>query len=102
MKYDKTGLMKKFIIANKIFIAVQLCFVVFSIVCNFIFSDTAVFVTVFIHVGIFVIFNAVSESIVEYGYLRKKYARICDEIHPARYFKLKNECIKLLKTNKTQ
>lgn len=81
--------MKKYIIANNIFIAIQMVLLALSVVLNFVADDARVYMAVFIHIGIFVLYNAVVESIVEYKFLRKKYAKICDETHHLRYFKLK-------------
>ena len=71
--------------------------VILSIVFNFLIDDSAVFVTVFIHIVIFVLYNIVVESVVEYGYLRKKFAKICDETHYLRYLKLKKRMYKASK-----
>lgn len=81
--------MKKYVIANNVFITVQILLLALGIALNFIADDTKVFVAVFAHIGLFVLYNAVVENIVEYGFLRKKYAKICDETHYLRYFKLK-------------
>ena len=86
--------MKKFILMNNIVITIQIMLVVLSIVFNFLIDDFAVFITVFIHIAIFVLYNGIVESIVEYGYLRKKFAKICDETHYLRYFKLKKRMYK--------
>ena len=92
---ERTERMKKFILMNNIVIIIQIVLVVLSVIFNFLIDDFAVFITVFIHIAIFVLYNGIVESIVEYGYLRKKFAKICDETHYLRYFKLKN-CIKHL------
>ena len=86
---ERTERMKKFILMNNIVIAIQVILFILSVAFNFLIDDSAVFITVFIHIGIFVLYNIVVESIVEYGYLRKKFAKICDETHYLRYFKLK-------------
>lgn len=86
---ERTERMKKFILMNNIVIAIQIILFILSFIFNFLIDDSAVFTTVFIHIGIFVLYNIVVESIVEYGYLRKKFAKICDETHYLRYFKLK-------------
>ena len=86
---ERTERMKKFILMNNIVIIIQIILVILSIVFNFYIDDSAVFITVFIHIVIFVLYNIVVESIIEYGYLRKKFAKICDETHYLRYFKLK-------------
>lgn len=96
---QKTEQMKKIILANKIFIALQCVFVVLSIVFNFVLDDAAVFITVFIHTGIFVVFNIIVENIVDYGYLRKKYLKICDRTHHLRYLKLKRQIYREAKSN---
>ncbi len=96
----RTGQMKKYVFANIIFIIFQIILLILSIVFNFLFGDTTVFLTVFLHVGVFVIYNAVTESIIEYRYLRKKYSRICDETHYLRYFQLKKRIYKASKSKK--
>ena len=68
---ERTEQMKKFILMNNIVITLQIVLVILSIVFNFLIDDSAVFITVFIHIAIFVLYNIVVESVVEYGYLRK-------------------------------
>ena len=94
---EKTELMKKFIFMNNIVIAIQIVLGVLSVIFNFFIDDCAVFITVFIHIAIFVLYSIVVESIVEYGYLRKKFAKICDETHTLRYLKLKKRMYKASK-----
>ena len=94
---ERTEQMKKFILMNNIVITLQIVLVILSIVFNFLIDDSAVFVTVFIHIVIFVLYNIVVENIVEYGYLRKKFAKICDETHYLRYLKLKKRMYKASK-----
>ena len=91
---ERTERMKKFILMNNIVIAIQIILFILSFIFNFLIDDSAVFTTVFIHIGIFVLYNIVVESIVEYGYLRKKFAKICDETHYLQYFKLKKRMYK--------
>ena len=94
---ERTEQMKKFILMNNIVITLQIVLVILSIVLNFLIDDSAVFITVFIHIAIFVLYNIVVESVVEYGYLRKKFAKICDETHYLRYHKLKKRMYKASK-----
>ena len=94
---ERTERMKKFILMNNIVIAIQVILFILSVAFNFLIDDSAVFITVFIHIGIFVLYNIVVESIVEYGYLRKKFAKICDETHYLRYFKLKKRMYRAAK-----
>ena len=91
---ERTEQMKKFILMNNIVITLQIVLVILSIVFNFLIDDSAVFITVFIHIAIFVLYNIVVESVVEYGYLRKKFAKICDETHYLRHLKLKKRMYK--------
>ncbi len=91
---EKTEQMKKFVFMNNIVIVIQLILVTLSIIFNFLIGDFAVFITVFVHIAIFVFYNIIVENIVEYGYLRKKYAKICDTTHYLRYFKLKKRMYK--------
>ena len=97
---ERTERIKKFILMNNIVIAIQIILFILSIAFNFLIDDSAVFITVFIHIGIFVLYNIVVESIVEYGYLRKKYAKICDETHYLRYFKLKKRIYRAAQNKK--
>ena len=97
---EKNEQMKKYILANNIFIALQTILVILSVIFNFLTDDSTVFLTVFIHVAIFVLYNCIVESIVEYGYLRKKYSKICDQTHYLRYFKLKKRMYKASKNKK--
>ena len=100
MKLDnKNKLMKKLIIANKIFIVLQIILLGISILFNFIFDDTVVFVTIFSHVGIFVLFNIFIENMTEYGYIIKKYENIYQDTHSLRWFKLKKLVYKTAKMN---
>ena len=69
------------ILMNNIVIIIQIVLVALSVIFNFLIDDFAVFITVFIHIAIFVLYNGIVESIVEYGYLRKKFAKICDETY---------------------
>ncbi len=100
MKLDnKNKLMKKLIIANKIFIVLQIILLGISILFNFIFDDTVAFVTIFSHVGIFVLFNIFIENMIEYGYIIKKYENIYQDTHSLRWFKLKKLVYKTAKMN---
>lgn len=100
MKLDnKNKLMKKLIIANKIFIVLQIILLGISILFNFIFDDTVAFVTIFSHVGIFVLFNIFIENMTEYGYIIKKYENIYKDTHSLRWFKLKKLVYKTAKMN---
>ena len=91
---ERTERMKKFILMNNIVIIIQIVLVALSVIFNFLIDDFAVFITVFIHIAIFVLYNGIVESIVEYGYLRKKFAKICDETHYLRHLKLKKRMYK--------
>lgn len=100
MKLDnKNKLMKKLIIANKIFIVLQIILLGISILFNFIFDDTVAFVAIFSHVGIFVLFNIFIENMTEYGYIIKKYENIYQDTHSLRWFKLKKLVYKTAKMN---
>ncbi|MBQ7957563.1 MAG: hypothetical protein IJ279_05940 [Clostridia bacterium] len=97
---ERTERMKKFIFMNNIVIIIQIVLVALSVIFNFLIDDFAVFITVFIHIAIFVLYNIVVESIVEYGYLRKKFVKICDETHYLRYFELKKRMYRASKNKK--
>ncbi len=88
---NKPEQIKKYIYTNNFAIVIQIILFILSIVFNFILDDGAVFMTVFIHTGIFVLYNIVVENIIEYGFLRKKYAKICDNTHHLRPIKLKKK-----------
>lgn len=83
---NKNPKMKKIIFANNIFIALQIVMLVLSIVLNFICDDVRVFLTIFVHVGLFSIFNIVVENIANYGYIMKKYEKIYQTTNPIRFF----------------
>ncbi len=97
---EKTEKMKKYILMNNIVIAIQFILVILSVVFNFLFDDIAVFVTVFIHIVIFVLYNSVAENIIDCSYLRKKYAKICSETHYLQHIRLKMRMYKASKTKK--
>lgn len=63
---ERTERMKKFILMNNIVIIIQIVLVALSVIFNFLIDDFAAFITVFIHIAIFVLYNIVVESIVEY------------------------------------
>lgn len=101
MKLDnKNKSMKKLIIANKIFIILQIVLLGISVLSSFILDDTIVFVTIFSHVCIFVLFNIFIENMAEYGYIIKKYEKIYQDTHHLRWFKLKKLVYKTAKMNK--
>jgi len=88
---ERTNRMKKYILINNIFIILQTVLLVLSVVLNIASDDISVFITVFIHVGIFVLYNIIAENIIEYGFLRKMYAKIYNETSSLSYFKLKRQ-----------
>ena len=83
---NKDSKMKKIIFANNIFIVLQILLIALSVVLNFVCDDTKVFLTIFIHIGLFVIFNIVVENIANYGYIMKKYEKIYQTTNPIRFF----------------
>ena len=88
---ERTNRMKKYILINNIFIILQTVLLVLSVVLNIASDDVSVFITVFIHAGIFVLYNIIAENIIEYGFLRKRYVKIYNETSPLSYFKLKRQ-----------
>ena len=96
---NKNSKMKKIIFANNIFIALQIVMLVLSVVLNFICDDTKVFLTVFIHIGLFVLFNIIIENMVNYGYIMKKYDKIYQSTNPIRYLQLKKRIYQSAKSN---
>ena len=95
----KNSKMKNIILANNIFIVLQMVLLVLSVMLNFICDDVTVFLTVFIHVGLFVVFNIVVENIVNYGYLMKKYEKTYQSTNAVRYFQLKKRIYQSAKDN---
>lgn len=91
---NKNSTMKKIIVANNVFIALQILMLTLSVGLNFVCDDTKVFITAFTHIAFFVIFNIIVENIVDYGYIRKKYEKICKETSAIRYFQLKRRIFK--------
>ena len=96
---NKNPKMKKIIFANNIFIALQIVMLVLSILLNFICDDVRVFLTIFVHVGLFLIFNIVVENIANYGYIMKKYEKIYQTTNPIRYLQLKKRIYQSAKSN---
>lgn len=96
---NKNPKMKKIIFANNIFIALQIVMLVLSIVLNFICDDVRVFLTIFVHVGLFSIFNIVVENIANYGYIMKKYEKIYQTTNSVRYLQLKKRIFQSAKDN---
>lgn len=90
----KTDRMKKYIFLNNVVIVIQIVLIILSVAFDFLIGDDAVFITVFVHVAVFVLYNVIAENIIEYGYLRKKFAEVCDETHPLRYFILRRRMYK--------
>lgn len=100
MKMDnKNPKMKKIIFANNIFIALQIVMLVLSIVLNFICDDVRVFLTIFVHVGLFSIFNIVVENIANYGYIMKKYEKIYQTTNSIRFFLIQKRIYQSAKDN---
>ena len=96
---NKNSKMKKIILANNIFVVVQMFLLVLSVVLNFVCDDTKVFLTVFIHIGLFVLFNIIIENMVNYGYIMKKYDKIYQSTNPIRYLQLKKRIYQSAKSN---
>ena len=96
---NKKPKMKKIIFANNIFIALQIVMLILSVVLNFICDDVRVFLTIFVHVGLFSIFNIVVENIVNYGYIMKKYEKIYQTTNSIRFFLIQKRTYQLAKAN---
>lgn len=96
---NKNSKMKKIIFANNIFIALQIVMLVLSIVLNFICDDVRVFLTIFVHVGLFSIFNIVVENIANYGYIMKKYEKIYQTTNSIRFFLIQKRIYQSAKDN---
>ena len=96
---NKNPKMKKIIFANNIFIALQIVMLILSVVLNFICDDVRVFLTMFVHVGLFSIFNIVVENIANYGYIMKKYEKIYQTTNSIRFFLIQKRTYQLAKAN---
>lgn len=96
---NKNPKMKKIIFANNIFIALQIVMLVLSVVLNFICDDVRVFLTIFVHVGLFSIFNIVVENIANYGYIMKKYEKIYQTTNSIRFFLIQKRIYQSAKSN---
>ncbi len=96
---NKNSKMKKIILANNIFVVVQMLLLVLSVVLNSICDDTKVFLTVFIHIGLFVLFNIIIENMVNYGYIMKKYDKTYQSTNPIKYLQLKKRIYQSAKSN---
>ena len=95
----KNSKMKNIILANNIFIVLQMILIVLSVALNFICDDTKVFLTIFFHIGLFVIFNIVIENIANYGYIMKKYEKIYQTTNPIRFFLIQKRIYQSAKDN---
>ena len=96
---NKNPKMKKIIFANNIFIVLQIVMLILSVVLNFICDDVRVFLTIFVHVGLFSIFNIVVENIVNYGYIMKKYEKIYQTTNSIRFFLIQKRIYQSAKSN---
>ena len=96
---NKKPKMKKIIFANNIFIVLQIVMLILSVVLNFICDDVRVFLTIFVHVGLFSIFNIVVENIANYGYIMKKYEKIYQTTNSIRFFLIQKRTYQLAKAN---
>ena len=96
---NKNPKMKKIIFANNIFIVLQIVMLILSVVLNFICDDVRVFLTMFVHVGLFSIFNIVVENIANYGYIMKKYEKIYQTTNSIRFFLIQKRTYQLAKAN---
>ena len=96
---NKNPKMKKIIFANNIFIVLQIVMLILSVVLNFICDDVRVFLTIFVHVGLFSIFNIVVENIANYGYIMKKYEKIYQTTNSIRFFLIQKRIYQSAKDN---
>lgn len=96
---NKNPKMKKIIFANNIFIALQIVMLVLSVVLNFVSDDIKVFLTIFVHTGLFVVFNIIVENIVNYGYIMKKYEKIYQTTSSIRFFLIQKRIYQSAKDN---
>ena len=96
---NKNPKMKKIIFANNIFIALQIVMLILSVVLNFVSDDIKVFLTIFVHTGLYVVFNIIVENIANYGYIMKKYEKIYQSTNSVRYLQLKKRIYQSAKSN---
>ncbi len=96
---NKNPKMKKIIFANNIFIILQIVMLILSVVLNFVSDDIKVFLTIFVHTGLYVVFNIIVENIVNYGYIMKKYEKIYQSTNSVRYLQLKKRIYQSAKSN---
>ena len=90
----------KIINYNRIFIFLQLLFIGLSLLFNFILDDSAVIVTLFFHVALFIFYNIYTGHIGDkYFDAVDKYRSVYDGIHHTRHLKLTIQLYKLAKEN---
>ena len=92
----------KIINYNRIFMFMQVLFIMLSLLFNFVLDDGAVAITLFFHTALFIFYNIYTGHIGDkYFDAVDKYRSVYDEIHlhRARHLKLTIQLYKLAKAN---
>ena len=90
----------KIINYNRIFMFMQVLFIMLSLLFNFALDDSAVAFMFFFHTALFIFYNIYTGHIGDkYFDAVDKYHSVYDEIHHSRHLKLTIQLYKLAKTN---
>lgn len=90
----------KIINYNRIFMFMQVLFIMLSLLFNFALDDSAVAFTFFFHTALFIFYNIYTGHMAQkYFDAVDKYHSVYDEIHHSRHLKLTIQLYKLAKTN---
>ncbi|MBR3788943.1 MAG: hypothetical protein IKJ86_03015 [Clostridia bacterium] len=91
---------KRIINYNRIFMFMQVLFIMLSLLFNFVLDDSAVAFTFFFHTALFIFYNIYTGHIGDkYFDAVDKYHSVYDEIHHSRHLKLTIQLYKLAKAN---
>lgn len=91
---------KRIINYNRIFMFMQVLFIMLSLLFNFVLDDSAVAFTFFFHTALFIFYNIYTGHVGDkYFDDVDKYHSVYDEIHHNRHLKLTIQLYKLAKTN---
>ena len=90
----------KIINYNRIFVFMQVLFIMLSLLFNFVLDDSAVAFMFFFHTALFIFYNIYTGHVGDkYFDAVDKYHSVYDEIHHNRHLKLTIQLYKLAKTN---
>jgi len=91
---------KRIINYNRIFMFMQVLFIMLSLLFNFVLDDSAVAFMFFFHAALFIFYNIYTGHIGDkYFDAVDKYHSVYDEIHHSRHLKLTIKLYKLAKEN---